>query len=298
MGEESPSLKAARQYCRWLTQQSRSHFVLSFRWLPEDRRQGMEAVYAFCRAVDDVVDRDGVSPNDARKELDLWRGEVEAIRAGYPTHPIAVALHDACRRFDIPTTHLNRIITGVEMDLSRRRYRSFEELKVYCEHVASAVGLISVRVFGCRHPAADRYATALGIAFQLTNILRDLKTDGALGRVYLPLEELERFGVKESDLIDGKQSDAIRRLMAFQIERARRYFHEAHLALKETGEEDRLLPARIMAAVYARLLERIAQDGLAPFSRRIRVPPWEQAWAAFGVALGRDRLHGRGGKLG
>jgi phytoene synthase len=161
------------RYCGWITRNARSHFALGIRLLPKSRRQAMEAVYAFCRAVDDVVD-DGKLEATSRKleELNRWRKELAACVEGFPTHPVTVDLQPVLKRYRIPVEHFEQILKGVEMDLTVRRYPTFEELKVYCQRVASAVGRISVRVFGCQHPAADRYATALGVALQLTNILR------------------------------------------------------------------------------------------------------------------------------
>ena len=245
----------------------------------------METVYAFCRAVDDAVDQGGTTEVETHEELDRWRMELLAMERGSPSHPIAVALATACREYQIPRTYLEKLIAGVEMDLKPRRYRTFEELRVYCERVASVVGLISVRVFGCRHPAADRYATDLGIAFQLTNILRDLRPDAEKGRIYVPLEDLERFGVTEAQLLQAKSPEIFRELMIFQCERAKKFFRCAEKALAETGEAHRMLPARIMGAVYARLLRRIEERHYDVFSQRIRIPPLEQVWAAVGCLM-------------
>ena len=275
------SLDAAFDYCRWLTGRSGSHFASSFLLLPAERRRAMEAVYAFCRAMDDIVDREGTVLEEARRELAAWRRELDACEQGFAAHPIAVAVAEIRRRYSIPMELFRKLIVGVEMDLHRRRYGTFEELKVYCEHVASVVGLISIRVFGCRHPDAERYATDLGIALQLTNILRDLKTDAERDRVYLPQEDLRSFGMSESDLpfilsLSKDERAKFQALMTFQAERARGYFERAAQALRSSGEGRRLLPARIMGGVYARLLRRIEQSGYDVFTRRLRVPPAEQ----------------------
>ncbi len=241
----------------------------------------MEAVYAFCRAMDDVVDREDTVPEEARRELALWRRELDACEQGFPTHPIAVAIAEIRRSYSIPMDFFRKLITGVEMDLEHRRYGTFEELKSYCEHVASVVGLISVRVFGCSHPDADRYATDLGIALQMTNILRDLQPDAARGRIYLPSEDLRRFGCSEQDLLGGRLSDSMKRLLEFQTQRAWGHFQSAQQWFRSSGEGRRLLPAQIMAGVYARLLRRIQESGYDVFSRRVRVSRPEQ----FRVAL-------------
>ncbi len=271
--------KAAFDYCGWLTKNSRSNFGLGLRLLPKHEREAMEAVYAFCRVVDDVVDREG-EPSGAQKELDRWRKELTACQSGFPAHPIAVALQVVVERYQIPIRYFEDLIVGMEMDLRKRRYATFEELKVYCEHVASVVGLISVRVFGCEHPAAEAYANHLGVALQLTNILRDVKSDARRGRVYLPLEELRQFGVSQEDLVQGRLSDSLRGLMGFQCSRARDFFRDARLALRESQEARKLLPARIMGGVYARLLSRIEALQYDVFSHRIRVPRHEQLWVA------------------
>ena len=280
LGWAPESRRSAFRYCRWLTGSSGSHFSLSFLLLSPERRRAMEAVYAYCRAMDDVVDREGVVPAEAQEELERWRAELRACARGHPTHPIAVALAEVGRRFSIPAEYFERLIAGVEMDLGRKRYGTFEELRVYCERVASVVGLISVRVFGCRHPAADEYAVSLGIALQLTNILRDLKSDGERGRVYLPQEELRRAGYSEQELLAGRTGEPFRRLMAAQCGRAREFFARAARAERESGEERKLLPARIMGQVYRQVLEQIERSPESVFAGKISVPRSRQVWTA------------------
>jgi len=272
--------EGAFRYCRWLTGRSGSHFSSSFLLLSAPRRRAMEAVYAFCRAMDDIVDREDAVPEEARRELEAWRRELDACEQGFPSHPIAVAIGEIRKRYGIPTDLFRKLITGVEMDLGSRRYGTFEELKVYCEHVASVVGLISVRVFGCRHPDADRYAADLGIALQLTNILRDLKADAAAGRIYLPAEDFRRFGCSERELLEGNLSGGLKKLLEFQAARAWEHFGKARQALRSSGEGRKLLPARIMGGVYARLLRRIQESGYDVFSRRARVSVPAQLWVA------------------
>lgn len=279
------------QYCRWLTQTARSNFMAGLRLLSPARRQAMEVVYAFCRAADDVVDSEASVPSaqfieQAQQELALWRRELALCAEGYPTHPIAVALQSVMRTYQIPIRYFEDLLAGVEMDLYRQRYRSFEELRVYCEHVASVVGLISVRVFGCKSKKADDYAVNLGIALQLTNILRDIKTDAERGRVYVPLAELKQFGYTEEDLQAGRSSEAFKKLMYFQCTRAREFFEKAQQALTASGEKSLLLPARIMAGVYERILCRIEQMQYEVFSTRIAVPKSEQLWVVARTLAG------------
>ncbi len=276
----TPGLRGAFAYCRWLTRSAHSHFPLSFLLLSPARRRAMHGVYAYCRAIDDVVDRDGADPRQAQEELNRWRAELARCQTGAPAHPIAVALTKVQREYAIPPEYFEQLIRGVEMDLHRKRYDTFEELKVYCQHVASVVGLICVRVFGCTHRASDRYATDLGVALQLTNILRDLKSDTERGRVYLPQRELRHFGCSEEALLKGELTPAVRELLAFQTRRAREYFRSAGEALRASGEGRRLLPARIMGRVYARILRRIERSEFDVFSRRISVPMVEQLWLA------------------
>ncbi len=288
----SSPASAAQRYCHWLTARSGSHFTLAFLFLEPDRRRGMEAVYAYCRAVDDAVDREGVPEEQARRELQTWRRELAACEEGFPAHPIAVALRRIQSRFEIPTDLFRKLIAGAEMDLQPKRFRAFEELRLYCEHVASVVGRISVRVFGCEHPAAGRYADALGIAFQLTNILRDLKSDLERGRLYLPIEDLERFGVTEEDLktlaVRAEPVEAQTRflkLMEFECGRARDYFRQAQEHCRESGEARQLLPARVMAAVYGGILREIERSPERVFSGRIRIPKTKQLWLAIRCLL-------------
>jgi len=289
-------LAGSFRYCRWLTRQAHSHFSLSFGLLPKSGREAMEVVYAYCRALDDVVDAPsssfprkresdprvrGDDRERAQAELDRWRSELDACEKGFPSHPIAVAFQAVVKRYRIPIEYPEKLIQGVEMDLSRKRYATFEELQEYCEHVASVVGLICVRVFGCTGPEVDRYANRLGIALQLTNILRDLQSDAKDGRVYLPQEDLARFGVSEEELLEGRRSEPFLKLMAFECERAGRYFNEAQEALRLSGQGRLLLPARIMGRVYRQLLKLIEVSNFDVFSGRITVSRKDQLWIAM-----------------
>ena len=286
--------KGAFDYCAWLTRSARSNFAVGLKLLPKERREAMEGVYAFCRAVDDVVDQEEGIPESgglkrAERELWLWRRELASCVGGYPSHPVAVALQPVMERYGIPASYFEDLISGCEMDLTRRRYATFEELRVYCERVASVVGLISIRVFGCEHPETRNYAVNLGIALQLTNILRDLKTDLLRGRVYLPQEELRRFGYSEEDLASGRTSEPFSKLMAFQCGRAREFFSRAHESLEASGEYRKLLPAQIMGAVYAQLLGCIESARYDVFSTRMSVPKSRQALTAFRLLVSGGR---------
>jgi len=261
-------------------------FYYSFLVLTAEKRRAIIAVWDFCRAVDDAVDAEADAAR-AADALARWRTELAAcFDGGRPSTPQGAALQPFIERFGLPRQSFDDLIDGVEMDLVGRRYRTFDDLYQYCLRVASAVGLISIEIFGYRDPRVRDYAVALGVALQLTNILRDVPTDLANGRVYLPLEDLDRFGCTEADLRaemaragQGIGADKVRRLLAYQAERARRYYGRAHDALPR-AEARRLVAAEIMGAIYVGVLRRIERAGFDVFSRVIRVPRPRRAWIA------------------
>lgn len=261
-----PDLAADYERCAEITRKSSSNFYYAFMLLPLERRRALHAVYAFCRYIDDIADDDASA--DPAKLLGLWRAELARIYDGEPTRPISRALADSVRTFKIPRGHFEEIINGVEMDLSQKRYATFEDLYPYCHRVASAVGLICIEVFGYRNPDARIYAENLGIACQLTNILRDVSEDAARGRIYIPQEDLERFQVTEKEILAGIYSANFARLMAFEAERAREYYDRAERALPR---EDRatLLTAEAMRLIYGTLLERIVRSEYRVLDRRL-----------------------------
>ena len=267
----APSIAAAYAECERLGRASASSFALAFRLLPQERRCGLAALYAFCRVADDAADERGC----AEGTLAAWRGELARALDGSATHPIAVAIGDAVRRFGIPPQHLEEILAGIEMDLERRRYETFDDLRRYCFRVAAAVGLAALPIFGCRDLRSRAYAEALGIALQLTNILRDLAEDAERGRIYLPLEDLRRFGYRERDLLTHAHNAAFRDLMAFECGRARTFYQAARAALP-AGDRRALAPAEAMRRVYQRLLARIAANPDAVFGPRVSVPLYEK----------------------
>jgi phytoene synthase len=273
--------------CAAIATRSGSSFLQAFRLLPDERRRGLEALYAFCRLVDDAADE----ATDPAAALAGWRAELALVFAGTPRHPVGVALADTVRRFGIRRQHLDDVVTGVEMDLERRRYETFEELRHYCHHVASAVGLATVPILGCRGAASERYAESLGVALQLTNILRDLAEDAERGRIYLPLEDLRRFGYGERELLTHTRGDAFRALMAFECARAAALYREARAGL---APEDRraLAPAEGMRLVYQRLLARIRRRPEAVFGPRLGVSRGEKI-ACVATAWVRSRIGGR-----
>lgn len=281
--EPSAALSDAYAECARVVRASRSSFHQAFRLLPPDRRRGLDALYAYCRVIDDAADESA----DPAAALATWRAELARALAGSATHPVLIALADTARAFGVPGRHLEEILTGVEMDLGTRRWETFADLRRYCYHVASAVGLATIPILGCRHEASRVYAEALGIALQLTNILRDLAEDAERGRIYLPLEDLARFGYRERDLLTHTRGDAFTALVRFECARAREHYAAARAAL--VAEDRRALAtAEAMRLVYQRLLRRIDVDPQAVFGPRVGVPTWEKA-ACTAVAWLRTR---------
>jgi len=269
------------EYCAQLTRKSRSNFYYSFLFLSKQKREAIYAVYAFCRSVDDVADGDA---SDGEKQMLLadWRREIERCYKGTPEHPITVKLAQSLQRFPIPREYFEELIAGVEMDLTHTRYSTFGELYEYCYRVASVVGLMCIEIFSYRNPKAKDYAIALGVALQLTNIMRDLKGDAERGRIYLPLEDLACVGYREEELLQCAYTPAFIELMGVVATRARQYFHRARHLLTE---EDRrsLVAAEIMGAIYYRLLESIEAQHYRVFDRIITLPTSHKLWIALSI---------------
>ncbi|MBD3670601.1 MAG: presqualene diphosphate synthase HpnD [Gammaproteobacteria bacterium] len=284
------------QYCQDKTIKSGSSFYFSYLFLPESQRRAMYALYAFCREVDDVVDecRD---PAIARVKLQWWRDEVARIYANSPQHPVGQALNTVLAHFDLPQEYFLEIIDGMEMDLHQNRYRNFSDLGLYCYRVAGVVGLLSTEIFGYEDRRTPRYATDLGLAFQLTNILRDVREDALRDRIYLPLDELQRFGVSESDILTSQENDNTRALFAFQAERALQYYDSAMEKLPES-ERYNQRSALIMAGIYRQTLNRIMELDYPIFSRRVSLPPWNKLWLAWRTARREQSRLNRSGKRG
>ena len=285
------SLEADYERCAQVARRSSSNFYYAFMLLPSERRRALHAVYAFCRFVDDIADDESV--RDAGFLLDRWRDELGRVYTGEPTRPVSRALADSVHRFNIPRQHFEDVIAGVEMDLSRDRYKTFEELKLYCYRVASAVGLICIEIFGYRNSSAKAYAQNLGIAFQITNILRDVREDAGRKRIYLPLEDIERFGVSEDEILRGVYSDNFVQLMDFEAKRAQQFYD---LALAQLAPEDRatLLTAEAMRLIYGTLLERIIKSNYRVLDRRHRLSAPHKLYLV-GRAWAASRLGSRTG---
>jgi len=268
-----------QQYCADKAAASGSSFYYAFQFLPPRQKEAIHALYAFCREVDDAVD-EVTDPTAAQARLAFWRGEIEAVYGGSPQHPVGQALADSLQHFDLDRAYFLEIIDGVEMDLHQSRYATFSDLQLYCYRVASVVGLLSIEIFGYRDRATRKYAHNLGIAFQLTNILRDVGEDAARGRIYLPQEDLAAYGVDEADILGRRPSDEFGRLVAFEIERAGEYYRQA---LAELPESDRYsqLPGLIMAAIYRRNLQEVARSQQSVLTHEIRLTPLRKFWIAF-----------------
>ncbi len=265
-------------YCQDRAAKSGSSFYYSFMFLPPEQRQAITALYAFCREVDDVVD-ECHDVSLAQIKLDWWRQEVERIFTGTPTHPVGFALQDVLTRFKLPQEQLLEIIDGMAMDLSQTRYLDFKGLQLYCYRVASVVGLLSVEIFGYENRQTLKYAHDLGVALQLTNIIRDVGEDARRGRIYLPIEDLQRFGVLAKDILEARYSDAFRELMVFQGERAEQFYEQAFAQLP-AGDRKAQRPGLVMAAIYRTLLREIAADGFQVLDRRISLTPVRKVWIA------------------
>jgi phytoene synthase len=280
-----------------------TNFYYSFLVLPQDKRNAIIAVWDFCRAVDDAVDGpDGTakeavpSPEAAARELRRWRQELEACFSGAaPTTPQGRRLQPFIPMFELPRASFEDLIDGVEMDVGQRRYATFDELHQYCLRVASAVGLICLEIFGYQNPRAREYGQHLGVALQLTNIVRDVGVDAAHGRLYLPLEDLRRFGVTEADVAAGRLDAGMRGLLRFQCDRARSFYDKAHAALPPEDART-LVAAEIMGAIYFAILERIERADYDVFSSLIRVPRPRRAviaavtWARTMLAVTQPRF--------
>ena len=266
-------------YCQQKTAQSGSSFYYSFLFLPPPRRRAITAFYAFCREVDDVVD-ECTDLDVARTKLAWWRTAVAAVYEGKAKHPVALALTALLPEFNIEEARLYEIIDGMEMDLTQHRYADFSALQKYCYRVASVVGLVSAEIFGHSHPDTLKYAENLGMAFQLTNIIRDVGEDARRDRIYIPVDELARFNVTAADIMHARHSEAFVQLMQFQVERALNYYRDAMNFLPQQDRRSQR-PGLVMAAIYRTLLEEIRADGMQVLNQRTSLTPLRKLWIAW-----------------
>jgi phytoene synthase len=265
---------------------SGSSFYYAFLFLPPPRRAAITAFYAFCREVDDVVDEVS-DPGIARTKLAWWSAEVAQAFAGKPSHPVMQALMPRAADFGIEQHHLQSVIQGCEMDLEQTRYLDFPGLAKYCHLVAGVVGEVAARIFGQTQDQTTAYAHKLGLAFQLTNIIRDVGEDALRGRIYIPVSELQQFDVKAHELLNRKYSDRFTHLMHFQAQRAHQLYDEA-LALLPPVDWRAQKPGLMMSSIYRTLLREIERDGFQVLHQRTSLTPLRKLWLAWKVqALGR-----------
>lgn len=270
-------------YCSDLVAKSGSSFYYSFLFLPEAKRQAMMIFYAFCREVDDIVD-ECTDMQIARTKLNWWRQEIihvfDTTYQEKPQHPVAQGLQKIVSQYDLQAIHFAEIIDGMEMDLEQNRYVDFNGLALYCYRVASAVGLITAKILGYADPRTEQYAKDLGMAFQLTNIIRDVGVDVQKGRIYLPLEELKRFEVKPEEILNYQDSDRFRALMRFQAERAKEYYTKAH-AMLPPGDLKNQKIGLVMSAIYRTLLDEIEEENFNVLRQKISLTPVRKLWLAW-----------------
>ena len=269
-----------QEYCQDKAAASGSSFYYSFMFLPKPQREAITALYAFCREIDDIAD-ECHDELVARTKLAWWRKEIGNLYNNTPQHPVTRALESAVNNYQLNEEHFHEIIDGMEMDLEQNRYAEFKHLQLYCYRVASVVGLLSASIFGFSNHRTLRYAHDLGLAFQLTNIIRDVGEDARRNRIYLPLDELARFGVTEDDILQGRETPQMQHLLEFQIERAETFYDRA---LNELPEEDRKQQRTglIMTAIYRTLLREIRADGASKvLNARVSLTPLRKLWLAW-----------------
>ncbi|WAW10264.1 presqualene diphosphate synthase HpnD [Oxalobacter vibrioformis] len=266
-------------YCQKKAAESGSSFYTSFRFLSPERRRAITALYAYCREIDDVVD-ECEDMALAQELLTDWRHEIDAMLAGQPSHPVTVALYPHLPVYNIQGKHLHALIDGMQMDLNQRKYPDFEALSSYCWHVAGVVGLLAANIFGATQPQTMVYAEKLGLAFQLTNIIRDVGDDVRLGRIYLPEDEMAQFGVSTDDILNLKHTENFARYMAFMAKRAHAAYDEA-FALLPREDRKAQKPGLIMAEIYRALLVKIEAGGFRVLEKRTSLSPLNKLWLAW-----------------
>jgi phytoene synthase len=261
------TLEQAYSQCRELTREKAKNFYYAFIVLPKPKRSAIYAVYCFCRLCDDAVDEPSLLAEEKQKRLTDIRHSLNNLKEAASQQPLFAALSDTISKYNIPLDYFQEIVNGVEMDLTTHRYATFEQLRVYCYRVASAIGLICVEIYGYKEQVVREYAVDLGIAMQLTNIIRDVQEDMERNRIYIPLEEFQRFGYSEEALAKGTVDEAFRNLMRFQAERARNYFQSGLRLLPHLSPRSRTSPA-LLAAIYQKILKRIETRGFNVFEGR------------------------------
>jgi phytoene synthase len=264
----SPTVDEAYDFCRRVAHRYGANFSVGFRFLPSLKRKAVYAAYAWCRWADDIADEPSDSADSVLDRLAAWQRELDATYNGRPSHPITLALADAIQHFAIPKSAFIALIDGCRQDMTKTRYQSFDELLQYCELVASSISDISLAIYGYRTPAALDNGRSLATALQLTNVTRDVADDLDRDRVYLPQDELVRFGVTEQDLFARRETAAVRRLIEFQIDRAASYFRAAQPLVGELSFDARF-PTLLMGGVYATLLAKLRRDPFVVLRKRL-----------------------------
>lgn len=287
--EQLITIMTPDQYCQNKTAKSGSSFYYSFLFLPPEQRKAITALYAFCREVDDIVD-ECTDTTIAAAKLQWWRETMENTFQGQPEHPVQHALAHTIKHFNLPLKYFLEIIEGMAMDLSIHRYPSFNELSLYCYRAAGVVGLMAAEIFGYDDQDALKYAHNLGLAFQLTNILRDVREDAERDRIYIPQDELERFGVTEQDILSFKDTEALHELLKFQAQRAHQYYEKAYSYLAEKDRYNQR-SGLIMAAIYREVLYTIEKENYSVMRGRISVSPFKKLWLAWKTARSEKQRH-------
>lgn len=272
------------QYCQEKAAASGSSFYYSFLFLPPPQRRAITALYAFCREVDDTVD-EATDDTVARTRLAWWRDEIDRLFSGRPQHPVAQALAPAITAYGLDRSRLLEIVDGMQMDLDQTRYLDFPNLRLYCHRVAGVVGTLSAGIFSPTRRDLDAYAEALGVALQLTNIIRDVGEDARRGRIYLPIDDLQRFEVPAHQILASEHSERFAALMRFQAQRARGYYREAFEALPASARREQRT-GLIMAAIYSTLLDEIERDGFQVLRQRVSLTPVRKLWLAWRTYVG------------
>jgi phytoene synthase len=265
-----------------IAKKSNSSFYYAFNLLPAKQRDAMNTVYAFCRQTDDIVDEGTISDAVKYEKLRKWRIELEKSLRGLSDYPLINKLSRTIQNFNIPLQPFFDLIKGMEMDLQKKRYLTFIDLQNYCYNVASTVGLMCIEIFGYRHPSAKDFAINLGIALQLTNILRDIKKDAEKGRIYLPKEDLDKFNYKESDVINNTYNENFQRMMEYQVERAREYFNAATACLNREDKKA-MFAARAMQHIYSRMLNKIVDANYNVYQNKIKISTFKKIGISLGV---------------
>ncbi|HEV7921548.1 MAG TPA: phytoene/squalene synthase family protein [Thermoanaerobaculia bacterium] len=266
------TVSQAYEICRKITRRHGGNFSVGFRFLPPRKQRAVHAAYAYCRIADDIADEPG---ENVLERLDAWQRELDLAYSAAPTHPVTIALADALQHFAIPKSAFLALLDGCRQDMVKTRYETFEELLHYCDLVATSISDISLAIFGYRSAQALVYGRNLSTALQLTNVTRDVGDDLGRDRIYLPREELRRFGVSERDLFERSENERVRALIEHQISRAEQYFRDAEPLLKELSFDARF-PTLLMGGVYATVLEKLRKDPLAAVRKRLSLTPLQK----------------------